>query len=118
MIEVTVRELPWPFPRAVYAVSIWPFIFYEWWVRDNLAIQAHERYHWNEQKNWFVLPWFIAYVCLFPFYGGGRRHPMEKQAYVIQDKVTEDTRKRDGQTFKSTMMEVKSVQPKEKKTKK
>ena len=85
MIELSVKRIPWPFPKRVCAVTIWPFIIYEHQVRHDLSVQAHERYHWNEQKAWLVVPWFIAYICLLPFYGGGRRHPMEKEAYKIQD---------------------------------
>jgi len=87
MIEIVVQKIPWPFPKYVHAVTLWPFIFYEWGIKDDPAIQAHERYHWNDQKKWLVVPWFIAYICLLPFYGGSRRHPMEKPAYELQDKI-------------------------------
>jgi hypothetical protein len=28
-IEIRVGRIPWPFPKAVYAVTVWPFIFYD-----------------------------------------------------------------------------------------
>ena len=87
MIEITVQHIPWPFPKRVHAVTLWPFIFYEEHIKNDLAIQAHERYHWQDQKNWLVVPWFIAYICLLPFYGGARQHPMEKPAYAIEDEI-------------------------------
>ena len=87
MIELTVKHIPWPFPKAVHAVTIWPFIFYEEHVRFDEAVQAHERYHLADQKKWFVIPWFIVYVALLPFYGGYRQHPLERQAYLVQDYV-------------------------------
>jgi len=87
MIEISVKHIPWPFPKSVHAVTIWPFIIYEHSVRHDLAIQAHERYHLNEQRKWLVIPWFIVYVSLSLFYGGGRKHPLEKPAYAIQDDI-------------------------------
>ena len=87
MIEITVKHIPKPFPKGVHAVTVWPFIFYEEDVRHNEAIRAHERYHWEDQLRWFVIPWFIVYFILSIFYGGLRRHPMERPAYEIQDRV-------------------------------
>jgi|TARA_R110000824_G_scaffold34854_3_gene110041 hypothetical protein len=87
MIEITVKHIPWPFPKTVHAVAIWPFIFYEEHVRFDKAIQAHERYHLADQKRWLVIPWFITYVALLPFYGGYRQHPLERRAYLVQDYV-------------------------------
>ena len=40
MIEITVKHIPWPFPKAIDAVTIWPFIFYEEHVRFDEAVQA------------------------------------------------------------------------------
>ena len=87
MIELTVNRIPWPFPKSVHAVTLWPFIFYEKQIRHDPAIQAHERYHWKDQMRWLVLPWFIVYGALLPFYGGFRKHPMERPAYRLQDEV-------------------------------
>ena len=42
---------------------------------------------------WLVLPWFIIYVALLPFYGGFRRHPFEKPAYAKQDEVNANKNK-------------------------
>ena len=92
MIELSVRRIPWPFPKSVHAVTIWPFIFYEHQVRDDLSIQAHERYHLKHQLKWCVLPWFIDYVALLPFYGGFRKHPFERSAYELEDKVKSETK--------------------------
>jgi len=87
MIELSVKRVPWPFPKAVHAVTLWPFIIYEHSVRHDPAIQAHERYHWKDQMRWLVIPWFIVYLTLSLFYGGGRKHPLEKPAYAIQDSI-------------------------------
>ena len=94
MIKIIVDHLPWPFPKYVDAVTLWPFIIYKRGIEDDLALQAHEMYHFNEQKRWLLVPWFIAYICLLPFYGGGRKHPMEKPAYAIQDKFNQDAERR------------------------
>tara|TARA_R100000306_G_C4368851_1_gene138952 strand:+ start:539 stop:820 length:282 start_codon:yes stop_codon:yes gene_type:complete len=87
MIELSVKHIPFPFPKNVHAVTLFPFIIYEYEVRHDPAIQAHERYHWKDQMKWLVVPWFIIYVCLLPFYGGFRNHPFEKSAYELQDKI-------------------------------
>ena len=86
-IELTVKKVPWPFPEKVYAVTLWPFIFYEPHVRYDEGVLAHERYHWNHQLKWLVIPWFIVYVSLLPFYGGFRKHPIERPAYELQDSI-------------------------------
>ena len=87
MIELSVKHIPWPFPKSVYAVTIWPFIFYEHQVRYDEGVLAHERYHWKDQMKWLVIPWFIVYLSLSPFYGGGRKHPLERKAYKLQDSI-------------------------------
>ena len=85
MIEISVQQIPWPFPKKVFAVTLWPFIFYEHEVRQDKGVQVHERYHLRDQRKWLVIPWFIAYIALLPFYGGGREHPLERLAYELQD---------------------------------
>ncbi len=85
-IEIKINKLPWPFPEAIHAVTIWPFIFYEPQVWDDSCIIIHEKYHWEEQKNWLVIPWLIAYGILAIKCGGGRNHPMEKGAYLAEVK--------------------------------
>ena len=84
-IELRVRLIPRPFPRSVHAVTVWPFIIYETEVWDNACVQIHERYHWIDQIRWLWVPWFAAYLVLSVFYGGGRRHPLEREAYRRQD---------------------------------
>ena len=84
-IEVRVSKIPWPFPEFVHAVTIWPLIFYETQVWDDQCVQIHERYHWVDQIRRLVLPWFVAYLVLRIFYGGGREHPLEREAYRRQD---------------------------------
>jgi len=98
MIEITVKHIPWPFPKSVHAVTIWPFIFYEERVRFDKATQAHERYHLADQKRWLVIPWFIAYVALLPFYGGNRQHPMERPAYLVSDYIRRKNKDKDYNT--------------------
>jgi len=83
-VEIRVKKVPWPFPENVRAVTIWPFIFYEPQVWDDASVQVHERYHWGDQIRWLVLPWFAAYLALSPFYGGGDKHPLEREAYRRQ----------------------------------
>ena len=84
-IEIRVSRIPWPFPKSVYAVTVWPVIVYEARVWDDECVQVHERYHWVDQIRWLVLPWFVVYLILRPFQGGGRRHVLEREAYARQD---------------------------------
>lgn len=83
-IEIRVPKVPWPFPARVDAVTVWPFIFYEPQVWNDPCVQIHERYHWVDQIRWLLLPWFATYLILSFFYGGGDRHPLEKEAYLRQ----------------------------------
>ncbi len=84
-IEIRVGRIPWPFPKSVYAVTVWPLIFYETQVWDDECVQVHERYHWVDQIRWLLLPWFVVYLILRPFQGGGRDHLLEREAYARQD---------------------------------
>ncbi len=83
-IAIRVGRIPWPFPKAVHAVTLWPFIIYESQVWDDECVQIHERYHWTDQIRWLIVPWFLAYLVLRPFYGGGDQHPLEREAYRRQ----------------------------------
>ena len=83
-VEIRVRRIPWPFPEKVHAVTVWPLIIYEEQVWDDVCVQLHERYHWVDQIRWLLVPWFAAYLVLSIFYGGGARHPLEKEAYRRQ----------------------------------
>ena len=90
IIEIQVRKIPRSFPERVHAVTVWPLIFYEPHVWGDACVQVHERYHWMDQIRWLWVPWFVAYLVLRPFYGGGRRHPLEKEAYRRQDTCEAD----------------------------
>ena len=92
MIEIKVGKIPWPFPANVYAVTIWPFIFYESHKWDDHCVQIHERYHWMDQLRWLVVPWFVVYLVLRIFYPGNRNHPLEREAYRRQDLCQDETR--------------------------
>ena len=52
---------------------------------DDECVQLHERYHWIDQLRWLVFPWFAAYAVLSLRYGGGREHPLEREAYHVED---------------------------------
>jgi hypothetical protein len=92
-IEVRVPAIPRPFPKGVYATTIWPFVFYEPQVWDDKCVQAHERHHWISQIRWLVIPWLIIYFLLSIKYGGGRAHPFEKRAYEVQDECVQSSPK-------------------------
>ena len=72
-------------PEPVHAVTVRPVIVYETQVWDDECVQLHERYHWIDQLRWLVFPWFAAYAVLSLRYGGGREHPLEREAYHVED---------------------------------
>ena len=84
-INITVPERIWLLPK-IAAITLWPFIVYRQGHRTP-ALEAHERYHWDQALRWGILPWYALYVALLPFYGGGRNHPLERGAYAVADKV-------------------------------
>ena len=34
----------------------------------SIPLQQHEYYHWRQAVQWGVVPWYLAYVILLPFY--------------------------------------------------
>ena len=85
-IEVTVPRLH---ARGVDAITLWPFILYRRGHRDNLPLRCHEYYHWREAFRWGVLPWYLFYLLLLPFYirKPSDQHPLEVPAYAKQREV-------------------------------
>ena len=83
MIEMTV---PW-LPFRARAMTLWPLILYKPAVRRSVCIQVHERYHWYDQKRWWVLPWFVMYgfwwLCGYGLWRPIDKHPLEREAYRL-----------------------------------
>jgi hypothetical protein len=88
-LEFRVRKIPWPFPSSTHALTICPFVFYESGMWDDECLQKHERHHWIAQIQTLVIPWLVAYIVLLLIYGGARKHPMEKNAYKVEDDCVE-----------------------------
>ena len=82
------RVKGFPVPSGAHAITLWPFIFVRRDVEYTEALQAHEEYHWNEARK-CPPAWYLAYLVLLPFYGGGRNHPLEKGAYRESDIVSQ-----------------------------
>jgi len=85
--RVCPRMIP---PRRV-AITLWPFIFYRSTeALEDIPLKAHEHFHWKQALRWGVVPWYLAYLLLLPFYFRQRPddHPMERQAYDVQRRVT------------------------------
>ena len=74
---------------GVDAMTLWPFIIYRRRFRDNLPLRCHEHYHWRHALRWGVLPRYLAYLLIKPFYLGSRTplHPFEAPAYAMQREV-------------------------------
>ena len=85
-IEVTVPRLH---ARRVDAITLWPFILYRKGHHDSLPLRCHEFYHWRQALRWGVLPWYLVYLLLLPFYikKTSDQHPLEAPAYAKQREI-------------------------------
>lgn len=70
-------------------MTLWPFIIYRRGTQDNLPLRCHEWFHWRQALRWGVLPWYVTYLALKPFYLGDRtpQHPLEAPAYEQQRQI-------------------------------
>ena len=87
-IELTVGKLH---KEGVDAITLWPFILYRRGHRDDIALRAHEHFHWRQAQRWGVLPWYLWYLALVPFYfrKPSQEHPLERPAYELQWQIQE-----------------------------
>ena len=84
-IEITVPRLH---RENVHAITLWPFILYRKGYQDDIALRCHEFFHWRQAAHCGVIPWYLAYLLLLPFYlRHADRHPLEAQAYAEQSEV-------------------------------
>ena len=84
------RICPWVVPPASTAITLWPFIFYRSKeASENQPLKEHEYFHWKQALRWGVIPWYVVYLVLLPFYirKPPTAHPMERQAYDLQRRV-------------------------------
>jgi hypothetical protein len=90
-IELTVGKLH---KEGVDAVTLWPFILYRRGHRDDVALRCHEHFHWHQALRWGVLPWYLWYLALVPFYfrKPSHEHPLERPAYELQWRIQEKLR--------------------------
>ena len=85
-IEIPV---PWFPGKKADAITLWPFIFYRQGHQNNTALRCHEYFHWRQAAHCGVIPWYLAYLVLLPFYlRQSTEHPLEAQAYAVQGKVS------------------------------
>ena len=78
-INLTVAWLPgW-----IDAITPWPFIVYRRGCEDSTRLRRHEYYHWRQAFQWGVVPWYLAYVILLPFYWKRPRSPSEKHGWRV-----------------------------------
>lgn len=85
-IELTVGRLH---KKGVDAITLWPFILYRRGHRDDVALRCHEHFHWRQALRWGVLPWYLWYLALVPFYlrKPSCEHPLERPAYELQARI-------------------------------
>ena len=68
------------------AFTVWPVAIFHKHADIGEAIMAHEMVHWRDQRRWPGV-WWLAYFALVPRYGMGRKHPMEREGYRVQDET-------------------------------
>jgi hypothetical protein len=85
-IEITVPRLH---QDNIHAITLWPFILYRRGFQDDIALRCHELFHWRQAFRWGVIPWYLVYLLLAPFYLGrpADQHPLEAPAYAKQREV-------------------------------
>lgn len=76
----------WMRPRASATTFGHAVVFWEPSASRDEPILEHELVH-VRQYDFLGLFYLPVYLVLFPFYGGGRRHPLERSAYAWQDEV-------------------------------
>lgn len=81
--EHILPKLFWPFHHQG-AVTLWPFGIWYKASRATPAVRAHEHYHWEQQRRWKGVPWYLLYGLLMLRYGGGPKHPLEISPYRLQ----------------------------------
>ena len=90
-IELSVGRLH---KKGVDAITLWPFILYRQEHRSDIALRCHEHFHWRHALRWGVLPWYLWYLALIPFYfrKPSHKHPLEEPAYLLQWQIQEKLR--------------------------
>ena len=85
-IKITVPRLH---QKNIHAITLWPFILYRRGFQDDIALRCHEYFHWRQAFRWGVLPWYLLYLALVPFYfrRPADQHPLEAPAYAEQREV-------------------------------
>jgi hypothetical protein len=85
-IEITVPRLH---QENIHAITLWPFILYRRGFQDDIALRCHEYFHWRQAFRWGVIPWYLVYLALVPFYlrRPADQHPLEAPAYAEQREV-------------------------------
>src|ERR687892_262172 len=85
-IEITVPRLH---QDNIHAITLWPFILYRRGFQDDIALRCHEFFHWRQAFRWGVLPWYLLYLALVPFYfrRPADQPPLEAPAYAEQREV-------------------------------
>ena len=84
MKPIKIRLVHYFFPKSD-AITLWPFIFFRDSVWDDKCLHIHETYHWYQALHWGVVPWYLVYLALLPFYlSKPKEHPMEVVPYQLQ----------------------------------
>jgi hypothetical protein len=85
-IEITVPRLH---QDNIHAITLWPFILYRQGFQNDIALRCHEFFHWRQALRWGVIPWYLLYLLLLPFYfrRPPDQHPLEAPAYAKQREV-------------------------------
>ncbi len=90
MIIIVNKILP---PKGFNAMAIFPFIFIREGVKATARLMNHEKIHFAQQKELFIVFFYILYGIFYLIYGY-KNTPFEKEAYAYdQDEWYLDVRK-------------------------
>ena len=76
MILVRNKIIP---PKGFKAIAIFPFLFYRGDPPSERTIR-HEKIHFRQQIEMFILPFYLLYAILWLLYGY-KENPFEREAY-------------------------------------
>ena len=67
---------------------------------------CHEHFHWRQALRWGVLPWYLWYLALVPFYlrKPSHEHPLERPAYELQWQIQE--KRKSGSSIEAELSSV------------
>jgi hypothetical protein len=84
MIMIIIKNKILP-PKGFKAMAVFPFIFWRNEYEINDITINHEKIHFQQQKELFIVFFYILYLIFYLIYGY-KKNPFEKEAYSNDEK--------------------------------